>query len=146
MMWLLLAVLALGFLVGRLVRSGLARRTGKTLSTVGLLFLLFAMGVRLGQEEFLRMKLASFGLSVAVSGFRCRGWSGGCCRPCGTNGEKEETAVIGIVLSLGAGILFGFSGLFPSTLEGFLERWIDVSLYVLVFGVGMELAWESKAR
>uniref|UniRef100_A0A7V4TEJ3 Lysine exporter LysO family protein n=1 Tax=Candidatus Caldatribacterium saccharofermentans TaxID=1454753 RepID=A0A7V4TEJ3_9BACT len=53
--------------------------------------------------------------------------------------------MIGIVLSLGAGILFGFSGLFPSTLEGFLERWIDVSLYVLVFGVGMELAWESKA-
>uniref|UniRef100_A0A7V4TFW3 DUF340 domain-containing protein n=2 Tax=Candidatus Caldatribacterium saccharofermentans TaxID=1454753 RepID=A0A7V4TFW3_9BACT len=68
-MWLLLAVLALGFLVGRLVRSGLARRTGKTLSTVGLLFLLFAMGVRLGQEEFLRMKLASFGLSALSLAF-----------------------------------------------------------------------------
>jgi uncharacterized membrane protein YbjE (DUF340 family) len=53
--------------------------------------------------------------------------------------------VIGIVLSLGTGVLFGFSGLFPSAFGGFLERWIDISLYVLVFGVGMELAWESKA-
>ncbi|WP_438318750.1 LysO family transporter [Candidatus Caldatribacterium sp. SIUC1] len=62
MMWLLLVVLALGFFVGKLVQSDLAKGVGKTLSAVGLLFLLFAMGVRLGQEGFLRMKLASFGL------------------------------------------------------------------------------------
>uniref|UniRef100_A0A7V3YNC7 DUF340 domain-containing protein n=1 Tax=Candidatus Caldatribacterium californiense TaxID=1454726 RepID=A0A7V3YNC7_9BACT len=68
-MWLLLVVLALGFFVGRLVRSGLAKGVGKTLSTVGLVFLLFAMGVRLGQEGFLRMKLTSFGLSALSLAF-----------------------------------------------------------------------------
>jgi uncharacterized membrane protein YbjE (DUF340 family) len=69
MMWLLLVVLALGFLVGKLVRSDLAKGVGKVLSTVGLLFLLFAMGVRLGQEEFLRMKLTFFGLSALFLAF-----------------------------------------------------------------------------
>lgn len=53
--------------------------------------------------------------------------------------------IAGIVASLCAGIFSGLFHLFPSFFEVHLELCADVSLFVLVFGVGMELASSNEA-
>ncbi|MBC7217124.1 MAG: lysine exporter LysO family protein [Candidatus Caldatribacterium sp.] len=47
---------------------------------------------------------------------------------------------LGIVVSLVLGMLFGVLGIFP-----FPERWVDAALYVLLFGIGMELGRDEEA-
>ncbi|MGQ9623175.1 MAG: LysO family transporter [Candidatus Caldatribacteriaceae bacterium] len=61
-MWKILLALLCGFFVGKIGQnSSFLRRVGRVFTTGGLLFLLFAMGVRLGMDESIRQEFPRFG-------------------------------------------------------------------------------------